>query len=214
MRALNVKLLRDLMAMKGQMAAIALVMACGLMVMIMARGLVLSLETARDRYYASHRLAHVFCDLKRAPNALAPRLHQISGVASLETRVKGSLILDIPGLREPADGLILSVPDGRETQVNRLHLRQGRLPKPGSTNEVVVSEAFASAHGFIPGHTLTATMHGARTTLRIVGIGLSPEFVFETRPGETVPDNRRYGIFWMSEWALAEAFAWAALSTA
>lgn len=207
MRALNVKLLRDLLAMKGQMTAVALVMACGLMVMIMARGLVLSLETARDQYYASHRLAHVFCDLKRAPNALGPRLKEISGVASLETRIKGALILDIPGLREPADGLILSVPDGRETQVNRLHLRQGRLPEPGSTDEVVVSEAFAKAHGFIPGHTLTATMHGARATLRIVGIGLSPEFVFETRPGETVPDNRRYGIFWMSEWALAEAFA-------
>lgn len=42
MNALNVKLRRDLWSMKGQMAAVALVMACGLMVMIMARGLVMS----------------------------------------------------------------------------------------------------------------------------------------------------------------------------
>jgi putative ABC transport system permease protein len=206
MHTLNVKLLRDLWSMKGQMAAVALVMSCGLMVMIMARGLVMSLETARDEYYASHRLAHVFCDLKRAPNAIGARLREIDGVASLETRIKGALTLDLPGLAEPADGLVLSLPDGRETEVNRLHLRQGRLPEPYSPDEVVVSEPFAKAHGFVPGHTLEATIYGARTTLRIVGIGMSPEYVYETRPGETVPDNRRYGTFWMSEGSLADAF--------
>ncbi|SFK51640.1 putative ABC transport system permease protein [Desulfomicrobium apsheronum] len=206
MRALNVKLLRDLWSMKGQMAAVSLVMACGLMVMIMARGLVMSLETARDEYYASHRLGHVFCDLKRAPNAIGTRLREIDGVASLETRIRGALTLDLPGLREPADGLVLSLPDGRETEVNRLHLRQGRLPEPYSPDEVVVSEPFAKAHGFVPGHTLEATIYGARTTLRIVGVGMSPEYVYETRPGETVPDNRRYGTFWMSEGSLADAF--------
>lgn len=206
MRALRIKLLRDLRTMKGQMAAVSLVMSCGLMVMIMARGLVMSLETARDEYYASHRLAHVFCDVKRAPSAAEPRLREIDGVAALETRVKGTLSLDLPGLREPADGLVLSLPDGRESSVNRLHLRQGRLPEPYRPNEVVVSEPFAKAHGFVPGHTLEATMHGARTRLTIVGVGMSPEFVFETRPGETVPDNRRYGIFWMSQKALADAY--------
>ena len=174
MRALNVKLLRDLWSMKGQMAAVALVMACGLMVMIMARGLVLSLETARDDYYASHRLSHVFCDLKRAPNAMKARLREIDGVAALETRIRGTLTLDLPGLREPADGLVLSLPDGRETEVNRLHLRQGRLPEPYSPGEVVVSEPFAKAHGFVPGHALDATIRGSRTRLTIVGVGMSP----------------------------------------
>jgi putative ABC transport system permease protein len=206
MRALNVKLLRDLWSMKGQMAAVSLVMACGLMVMIMARGLVMSLESARDEYYSTHRLSHVFCDLKRAPNAIRSRLKEIDGVAALETRIKGALTLHLPGLHEPGDGLVLSLPDGRETEVNRLHLRLGRLPAPYGTDEVVVSEPFAKAHGFVPGHTLEATMHGARITLRIVGVGISPEFVYETRPGETVPDSRRYGIFWMSEGALADAY--------
>ena len=206
MRALNRKLLRDLWGMKGQMAAVALVMACGLMVMIMARGLVRSLETTRDGYYASHRLAHVFCDLKRAPNAMRGRLSRIDGVSALETRVRGTLTLNLPGLDEPGDGLILSLPDGRETAVNRLHLRQGRLPEPLNAHEVVISEHFADAHGFVPGHTLDATIHGARNRLVIVGIGMSPEFVYETRPGETVPDSHRYGVFWMSEGALAAAF--------
>jgi putative ABC transport system permease protein len=56
MRALDRKLLRDLSGMKGQMTAIALVMACGLSMMIMARGLVVSLEETERRYYGTSRL--------------------------------------------------------------------------------------------------------------------------------------------------------------
>lgn len=206
MTALTTKLVRDLLAMKGQMAAVALVMACGLMVMIMSKGLVRSLETARDDYYDRHRLADVFCDLKRAPNALGLELARISGVAALETRIKGGLILDLPDLREPADGVILSLPEDRPQRINILHLKSGRLPEPGRRAEVVVNDAFAAAHGFTPGHVIRVVMHGAREELRIVGTALSPEFVYETRPGETVPDNRGFGIFWMNERPLARAY--------
>lgn len=205
MRPLNIKLLRDLGGMKGQMTAVALVMACGLTMMIMARGLIVSLETARDEYYASHRLADVFCDLKRAPNALRARLAEIQGVAAVETRVRGAAILDLPGMKEPADGIMLSIPDEHPQQLNLLYLRSGRLPEPGSRDEVVVSEAFAQAHGFRPGNTLDATIYGARERLRIVGIALSPEFVFELPPGTVVPDNRRYGVLWMNERELSIA---------
>ena len=35
--------------------------------------------------------------------------------------------------------------------------------------------------------------------LTIVGVALSPEYVYSIRPGELVPDDQRYGIFWMDE---------------
>lgn len=202
---LDLKLLRDMGKMKGQMAAVAVVMACGLAMMVMARSLILSLETTRDAYYTQHRFADVFCDLKRAPNALRARLAEIPGVAAVETRVTGSATLDLPGLAEPADGLILSLPDDRPQQLHLLYLRRGRLPEIGSHNEVVVGEAFADAHGFEPGNEIVATIRGARERLKIVGVELSPEFVFEARVGETLPDNRRFGVFWMNERELASA---------
>ena len=201
MEPLNLKLVRDLSGMKGQAIAVALVMACGLAVMIMARSLILSLASARDAYYTSCCFADIFCDLKRAPNALRSRLAEITGVAGVETRVTGSLILDLPGVKEPADGEILSVPEDRPQQLNLLFLRAGRLPEPGSNDEVVVGEAFAAAHGLNPPDTIDATIHGARQRLHIVGIGLSPEHVYETRPGETVPDNRRFGAARGFKWA-------------
>ena len=57
----------------------------------------------------------------------------------------------------------------------------------------------------MPGDTIDATIYGARERLRIVGIALSPEYVYELPPGGLMPDNRRYGVFWMSERELAIA---------
>ena len=206
MSPLNLKLLRDTGHMKGQMFAVGIVMACGLAMMIMARSLIFSLESTRDAYYERNRFADVFSNLKRAPNALRSRLAEIPGVAAVETRVVGGMTLDLPGLAEPADGTILSLPEDRPQQLNLLYLRRGRLPEVGSHNEVVAGEAFALAHGFEPGNTIEATIYGARQTLKIVGIALSPEYVFEARAGETLPDNRRFGVFWMNERELANAF--------
>ena len=53
MSLLDRKLFRDLRALQSQALAVALVMACGLVMMIMTRSLILSLETTRDTYYVS-----------------------------------------------------------------------------------------------------------------------------------------------------------------
>jgi putative ABC transport system permease protein len=205
MQPLDLKLIRDLGGMKGQAGAIALVMACGLAVMIMARSLIISLESARDTYYAAYRLADVFCDLSRAPNAVRSRLAEIPGVGVVETRVAGSLTIDLPERKEPVNGKILSLPEDRLQRLNLVFLRTGRLPESGHNDEVVVSEPFAQANQLGLGDSIDATIHGARQRLRIVGLGLSPEYVYATAPGDGVPDDRRYGIFWMNEPPLARA---------
>ncbi|MCR4316818.1 MAG: ABC transporter permease [Planctomycetes bacterium] len=207
MRALDLKLLRDLGTMKGQMTAVAMVMICGLMVMIMERSLVMSLETTRDGYYGEHRFADVFCELKRAPNKVRSELLEIPDVAALDTRVRGGAILDIPGMAETAEAVIISIPDDRPQNLNLLLLRAGRLPVSGSRGETVVSEAFAKAHGMRPGDVLDATIYGARAKLVVVGVAISPEFVYELPPGGFMPDNRKYGVLWMNERELSIALA-------
>ncbi len=43
-------------------------------------------------------------------------------------------------------------------------------------------------------------------TLTIVGIALSPEYVYQIRGNDLVPDDRRFGVFWMEEEQLAAVF--------
>ena len=49
-------------------------------------------------------------------------------------------------------------------------------------------------------------MNGRKRELVVVGIALSPEFIYAIGPGDIMPDNRRFGIIWMSEKALASAY--------
>jgi putative ABC transport system permease protein len=80
------------------------------------------------------------------------------------------------------------------------------MPAAGSADEVVVNQAFADAHGFRPGDAFAATLNGRKRLLRIVGTGYSPEFVYVAGPGDIMPDNRRFGVVWMNESALAPIY--------
>jgi putative ABC transport system permease protein len=203
---LDRKLLRDLGRMKGQMFAVSVVMACGLAMMICTRSLIRTLESTRDAYYEKHRMADVFGALKRAPLAEAERLGQIPGVAVIEPRVVVDVTLDLPGLAEPATGHLVSLPEDGPQKLNQIFLRRGRMPRPDERREVVASEAFAVAHQLQPGDTVNAVINGRKDSLLITGIGLSPEFVFEARAGETLPDQKRFGVFWMNYRSLAVAY--------
>ena len=86
---LDRKLLRDLRRLKGQAVAVAVVMSCGLAMMIMARSLIQSLEDTRSEYYRSHRFGEVFASLKRAPNFLVDRIAALPGVAGVQTDIAG-----------------------------------------------------------------------------------------------------------------------------
>lgn len=204
--ALNRKLLRDLWEMKGQALAIALVMMAGVAMFVAYLSTFDSLQRTVDTYYARQRFADVFASLKRAPESLDDRIAAIPGVVTVETRVVADVTLDVPGLAEPATGRLISVPARGRPLLNDVFLREGRWPEPGRADEVLASEAFCVANRFRPGAQVAAIINGRRRQLTIVGLALSPEYVYSTRPGEIIPDDRRFGIFWMDRRALASAF--------
>ncbi len=206
MTALDRKLLRDLGQMKSQAAAIALVMASGVAMFVMSLSTLVSLDYTQSTYYERYRFAHVFADLKRAPNELRERLAEIPGVAHVQTRVVVEATLDVPGLKEPAVARLISRPGGHPPALNDLYLRQGRDLEPGRADEVLANEAFAVAHGFRPGDVVRAVINGRRQELRMVGIALSPEHVIQIQGGDLLPDDLRFGVFWMDERGLAAAY--------
>lgn len=204
--ALNRKLLRDLLAMKGQAIAIALVIGSGVAMFVMFLSNFDSLRGTQQAYYQAQRFGDVFASLKRAPQSLEARIGALPGVASVETRTLADVTLDVPGLDQPATGRLISVPADRRPRVNDLVLRRGRWVERGRPDEVIASEGFVLANGLTLGSRVGAILNGRRRELTIVGTALSPEYVYSIRPGELVPDDRRFGVFWMEQRALASAF--------
>jgi putative ABC transport system permease protein len=205
-RALDRKLVRDLLGMKGQVFAIAMVVAAGVAMFVMYLSNFQSLRRTQAAYYDNQRFGDVFVSVVRAPRWIEPRLAAIPGVLQVETRVVADVTLDVPGLAEPARGRLVSVPGTGRPLVNDVFLRRGRWVDPARPDEVLASEAFCEANGLALGDEVGAVVRGRWRRLRIVGMALSPEYVYSIPPGEIIPDDRRFGVFWMERRALASAF--------
>lgn len=205
--ALDRKLLRELRQQGGQLLAIALVVACGIAIFVLSRSAYHSLQLTQTAYYDRYRFAHVFAELKRAPASLQTAIAAIPGVAQVQTRIVADVTLDVPGLVEPATGRLIAIPPRQQPMLNDVFIRAGRYPDPTRREEVLVSEAFAQANQLQLGGTLGAILNGRWQRLRIVGIALSPEYVYEIPgAGSLYPDNRRFGVIWMGREGLGRAF--------
>lgn len=183
-----------------------LVVGCGVASFVAMRSTYESLLKTREAYYSAYRFADIFSNLKRAPEAVRKDIAKIPGVAEVQTRITAEVTIDLPDLSEPAQGRVVSIPDRQTPILNDLYFLRGRYIEPGKTDEVIISGGFAEANNFEPGDTLSAVLNGRWRKLRIVGIAFSPEFIYEIRPGDIFPDNKRYGVIWMSRDAAASAF--------
>ncbi|WP_417320669.1 ABC transporter permease [Emcibacter sp.] len=203
--ALNRKFLRDLWNIKGQILAIIMVMGCGISTYVMSFGVMDSLELSKDVYYDRYQFADVFAQMKRAPEATRQQIADIPGVSALETRVVFGVTVQVEGMDEPATGKLISVPDGRKPLLNNLYLRKGRMLLPDEDDAILCSEAFVSAHNFVLGDHIDMVLNGHKRSLKIVGVVLSPEYVYSLGPGALFPDDKRFGVFWMNRRALEAA---------
>ena len=110
LRPLHRKVLRDLWHLRSQMAAVAVVMACGMTMFVALRSMHGWLREAQQAYYEAFRFADVFAAARRAPAAAARRIAAIPGVAAVRTRVVMDVTLDLPGLDEPGTGRLVAIP--------------------------------------------------------------------------------------------------------
>jgi len=101
-RALDRKLLRDLVHLRGQVLAIALVVACGVATVVTTRTAYDSLVSARADYYARYRFADVFAHLSpMQKEAIILRLRELGHVVGF----LGDGINDAPALTAATVGI-------------------------------------------------------------------------------------------------------------
>lgn len=206
MRALDRALFRDFSRLRAQVLTLSLVVAAGACVFVAMKVTVDALDGARARYFRAQRFADLFVSLKRAPRALLPDLAAISGVAQVDGRVVGDVPLFVAGRAQPSSVRLVSIDPRTTAPLDAVRIRHGRLPDATRDDEVVLNEPFAEANRLGPGDSVAALLNGRLRRLRVVGIGISPEFVFQLPPGVISPNDQRYGVAWMLRAPLEAAF--------
>src|ERR1035441_6322703 len=207
MQALHHKLFRDILHLRGQVMAVAAVVACGIAVFVLMRSMFESLEYEQHHFYEEYNFADIFASLKEAPEYVADRISAIPGVSEVSTRLVFSVTIEVPGLNEAATGRFVSLPFYGKPTMNGVFLLEGRFPEPSRDDEAIASETFMNANKLHLGDSVGAVLNGRLQAFRIVGIGLSPEFVYAVSGGTSIfPDDKHFGIFWVSRKALEHAF--------
>ena len=206
MSLLDRKLLRDIAAMRGQVITIALMVAAGVAVFVASVSTFDSLQSGRDRFYATARFPQVFVTLKRAPLSVVAQLNEIPGIAVVEPRIVRDVIVDWPSSILPVSARMVSLARAGDERLARLYLRRGTAPQPGDTRGAAINEAFAEVNGVTPGQDVRIVLNGRVQSFHITGIALSPEYVYAVKPGLPIPDDRLFAVLWIDRSAAEAAF--------
>nr|WP_255548034.1 ABC transporter permease [Erythrobacter ani] len=191
--------------MRGQALAIAVVLAAASATFILSMGVHRSLYETREAYYSENNFGDVFANMTRAPRSVLDQVSAIEGVQQAQGSIVQYAILDFPNRIEAVRALLQSVDERGRDRINLVSLKTGRMPAPGQPEEVVADEAFALANNVVLGHEFDAIIYGRMQRLKVVGIGLAPNYVNALAPGDIIPDDTRFGVFWMGEEALEAA---------
>jgi putative ABC transport system permease protein len=208
MKAIHIKLWRDLKRLRAQVATIAMVVAIGVAGFVGMFSVHQSLQGSRDDFYRDNRLADVFANVKRAPVHLRERLAALPGVAEVQLDVLFDAQIDLPGVLPPVTGRFIGLDLARahagRQGINTLTLKRGRWPERDGALEALVSDRFAAARGLNPGDTVHAILNGKRERVHLVGTAASPEYVFASQGG--APDDQSFGIWWIDGARMTQAF--------
>lgn len=187
--ALQPKLLRDLWRIRGQVITIALVVASGIASYVSLQSTWTSLRASRSTYEAEYNFADIFAHVRRAPESLVADLESISGVLAAHSRIVERMSIPLPERAQPAQGRVISLPDGENAPLNTVYLTAGRLPDADRPEEVVLLASFARTHDLAIGDEFATLLGGQWRTLTLVGMGLSTEFIFPMAEGDIAPDD-------------------------
>ncbi len=197
---LNKKLFRTLWKTRGQALAIAAVIMGGAAAYIAVNSVHRNLTLTRDTYYSKYRFADFEIMLERAPQTAIFKLETIPGVRRVRGRITDEVNVDVEGEDEPRIGKIVSMPDRHLHVLNDIHISRGRYFEPNAQDEVIMSERFALENGLDLGDRIGVTVNNKKYSLRIVGLGLSPEYVYMIRNiQELIPSPERFGVLWVPE---------------
>lgn len=204
--SLDIKLARDLWHIKGQAIAIATVIALGVLLMVMMDGLVNTLDETRLAYYERYRLADIFVPITRAPNAVIKEIQALADVKSVQGRITGTALIDLPLVELPIQAKAISLPDFGEPLLNNIMITRGRELNSQHRNEILLLNSFAEARNLQLEDKMEVTMNGKKWLFIIVGFVQSPEYLYTPVPGEMVPDDGRFAVFWLNNTAMEAAY--------
>lgn len=206
MNVLNRKLRRDLRGHAGMLLAVTSIITVGVACMVTLGTSYRNLSDAKQLFYSQCQMADFSIELKKAPVSELQEIAQWPEVAAIRPRIQNYVAVDLEGVSEPLNGLVLSLPDQQKPIINDIVMRKGSYFTDRRDNEVIINEDFAKYHRLQPGQWIKLIMNNQQQELFIVGTAISSEFVYLLGGGTITPDPKRFGVFYLKQSFAEEVF--------
>jgi putative ABC transport system permease protein len=193
-RKLHLKALRDLRALRLRALALLLMIAAPIGVYaggFMARD---SLRYTVDAIFHNLRLADLQVDFVPAAAEELPDLRAVPGVEATVRRYLTGTYVELDD-KTSAAALVVYLEGSAPPGINDIDILAGHFISDADPNGVVIDQNFAAAHGLGIGDRLLMESLGAPRELRVVGIGVSPEFlILNANPNLLIPTKGSFAV--------------------
>lgn len=151
-----------------------------------------NLTLAKELFFRQSDFCDGFVDTVYTDRSAQNRLSALDGIAEAEGRlVRDVQIAGIQG-EDIAGGAEFHLVSWDEGQMNRPVLSRGTMPEPGKA-ELLIGENMAKARGLGPGDSVDVVAGGKQVSMKIVGIGITPENIYMIRDmNELFPNPATY----------------------
>lgn len=197
MKMLTLKAFRDTRAHKGQFISLIVLIAIGITSYVTFQNGYYNLKASLNHAYSALRFADFTVGVGRVPMAKQRAIEAIPGVSAARVRTVSDIGLELSDGRQATARLISS--PGPGASVNAVHIERGRFPTSDARNEIVLSMQFATDTKTDVGGVLTLRIGGERRSVRVVGIGTDPEYLYAMQSETNLPAPGTFALLFTSE---------------
>jgi putative ABC transport system permease protein len=187
-------MLRDLFQNKGSYLACLIIMIIGLMYFTSYSLVRDSLTRAQQDFYQEQNFADGFIEVEAMPYDQVKKLRDIEGIQDIQGRIVKDLRVMVPGWDNNVTLRCVSLDLSQTKILNDVKLIQGSALSERENN-IWVDNRFFEANKLGLNQEIEVIAGGEKKSLRVVGMGCSPEFVYTIRNvGDQYPDPQTFGI--------------------
>ena len=186
------KMLRDMMEYKVQFISILLMAFIGVSVFTGMYVDTASFETTLDDYYEETNLADGWIYSDYLVDESLEQVYLLGATTEMERQ----LVVDSYAKLENTPEIVLHFVENNT--ISKFYLVEGKELDINDSEGVWLDKTFADERNLSVGDNITFESHGIEITKEIKGLGYSPEYVYNSPAGSTVPNHNSTGFAYMS----------------
>ena len=188
------KMLRDLKDNKGAYFAGTVVIIIGLMVFSAFSLVFENLQRSQQEFYNNHNFAQGFAQVIAIPPSEINKLEAIEGISEIQGRIIKDVRVLHPEKNQNVYLRLVTVEPQRENPLNGVMLTLGE-PLNNKEPHIWIDNKFYAANNLQLPDQIDIIADGKKSTLQVIGVGLSPEFIYALRTSSDLfPDPENFGI--------------------